>query len=165
MEISCPHCQQPIEDDGSYAGRAVNCPHCRGEFRMPAPKAVMVAEQESALPDFSQGFSVSRANRTFAGRRSGASHVHYSGPPKSPGTAAVLSFLLLGLGQVYNGEFAKAALFWLLSLAVGIIGGCAALVIAGPLGWLVCMMFVSCLWLVSVVDAYSSAERFNRRCR
>ncbi|HEY4492291.1 MAG TPA: DUF5683 domain-containing protein [Acidobacteriota bacterium] len=47
----------------------------------------------------------------------------------SPGTAAVLSFLLPGLGQIYNGKILRA-LFWLIVTPGLWIGS------GGTLGWI-----------------------------
>lgn len=65
---------------------------------------------------------------------------------KSAGLAAALSFFFPGLGQVYNGDFAKALLF--------ILG---ALLLGGFLGLLVTLP----LWIWAVVDAYNSTEEIN----
>lgn len=69
---------------------------------------------------------------------------------KSPGAAAVLSFVIAGAGQIYNGQIGKGFAFlvcivisWLLtSLVIGIV----------PL-------LILTIW--SVVDAYRTAERIN----
>ena len=69
---------------------------------------------------------------------------------KSPGAAAVLSFVIAGAGQIYNGQIGKGFTFlvgivisWLLtSLVIGIV----------PL-------LILTVW--SVVDAYRTAERIN----
>ncbi len=34
--VNCPHCGQPIVDDGLSAGLVVKCPHCTGNMTMPA---------------------------------------------------------------------------------------------------------------------------------
>lgn len=54
----------------------------------------------------------------------------------SPGLAAVLSFLIPGLGQAYNGEVGKAVLFFL--------------------GWILVIP-----WALAVMDAYYSARIKN----
>jgi len=65
---------------------------------------------------------------------------------KNPGTAAVLSFLLPGLGQIYNGDFLRA-LFWLV-LTPGLWIGTG-----GLLGW-VCHV-------IAAVTAHHRAELKN----
>jgi TM2 domain-containing membrane protein YozV len=65
---------------------------------------------------------------------------------KNPGTAAVLSFLLPGLGQIYNGDFLRA-LFWLI-LTPGLWIGTG-----GLLGWI--------CHVVAAVTAHQRAELKN----
>jgi TM2 domain-containing membrane protein YozV len=69
---------------------------------------------------------------------------------KNPGTAALLSFLLMGLGQAYNGEKAKAVVFLILSaisifLTIFMIG----------------FVTTPVLWIWSMVDAYRSSKKMN----
>ena len=71
---------------------------------------------------------------------------------KSPGIAAVLSFLWCGLGQIYNGELAKGFILIIvyaisaLILTWFVIGCCTT-----PL-----------LWFYGMYDAYNSAELINK---
>ena len=66
---------------------------------------------------------------------------------KSPGTAAVLSAILPGLGQIYNGDFLRA-IFWII-ITPGVWIGTG-----GLLGW-VCHV-------ISAYTAYNRAGRKNR---
>jgi TM2 domain-containing membrane protein YozV len=61
-----------------------------------------------------------------------------------PGNAAVLSFLIPGLGQIYNGKFLRA-IFWLIVTPGVWIGT------GGVLGW-VCHV-------ISAYTAYTYAKR------
>ena len=65
--------------------------------------------------------------------------------PKSAGLALFLSLLIVGLGQIYNGEVAKGILMFI---------GCIILWI-GLLGWIIN------LW--SIIDAYITARNINTR--
>ncbi|MBI4820287.1 MAG: hypothetical protein HY791_28740 [Deltaproteobacteria bacterium] len=65
---------------------------------------------------------------------------------KNPGTAAVLSFLIPGVGQIYNGQFLWA-LFWLIVTPGMWVGT------GGLLGW-VCHFLAA--WL-----AYRAAKRID----
>ncbi len=56
---------------------------------------------------------------------------------KNPGLAAVLSFFIPGVGQMYNGEIGKGILFLITA-------------------WLIIP------WIWSIFDAYSVANRINR---
>lgn len=71
-------------------------------------------------------------------------------PRKNPGLAAVLSFIVCGLGQIYNGQIGKGLLF-LLIFAVSI-----PLTVFG-IGWVTGGL----IWLAGIIDAYATAERLN----
>lgn len=75
-------------------------------------------------------------------------HDRYS--QKHPGIAAVLSFFITGLGQIYNGEIGKGivcALFYFICWGLTTI----------LIGWL----FLLPLWVWGIFDAYRTAERLN----
>jgi TM2 domain-containing membrane protein YozV len=71
---------------------------------------------------------------------------------KSPGLAAVLSFFICGLGQIYNGQILKGLVFlcayavswWMMLLVVGFF--------TTPI-----------LWIWGIVDAYRKAQHINAR--
>jgi TM2 domain-containing membrane protein YozV len=69
---------------------------------------------------------------------------------KNAGTAAVLSFVIPGVGQIYNGDFLRA-LFWLIITPGMWIGT------GGLLGW-VCH-------LIAAYTAHGRAEEHNREQR
>lgn len=69
---------------------------------------------------------------------------------KSPGTAAVLSVLIPGVGQIYNGDFLRG-LFWLIVTPGLWIGS------GGLLGW-VCH-------LIAAWTAYQRAQKKNLDAR
>ena len=69
---------------------------------------------------------------------------------KSPGLAAVLSFFICGLGQIYNGQILK-----------GLV-----LVVAYLISWLMMWILIGfittpILWIWGIVDAYSKAQKIN----
>ncbi len=66
---------------------------------------------------------------------------------RNPGTSAVLSFLIPGLGQVYNGDFLRG-LFWV------VITTGSWILTAGLFGWP--------FHLLSAFTAYRRAERKNQ---
>jgi TM2 domain-containing membrane protein YozV len=66
------------------------------------------------------------------------------GMMKNPGTAAVLSFFIPGVGQIYNGTFWRA-IFWLIITPGLWIGS------GGTLGWI--------CHIISAYTAYSYAKR------
>ncbi|WP_342387746.1 hypothetical protein [Salinicoccus bachuensis] len=71
---------------------------------------------------------------------------------KSPGIAAVLSALISGLGQIYNGQILKGIIIILLQ----VINGALTIVLIG-------YVFLPIVWLYAVIDAYRSAEKINAR--
>jgi TM2 domain-containing membrane protein YozV len=71
---------------------------------------------------------------------------------KSPGLAAVLSFFVPGLGQIYNGQIGKG--LFLVLLAV--------------LGWFLSAVVVGVLillpvWIYAIYDGYRTAEHVNAK--
>lgn len=69
---------------------------------------------------------------------------------RNSGIAAVLSFFIPGLGQIYNGEFAKAAGFILGTLIAGLL---THIYIGFPL--------LVVIWIWAIVDAYNSGKRLS----
>ena len=69
---------------------------------------------------------------------------------KSPGLAAILSFFIVGLGQVYLGLTKKGIILFLAAVVSGIL----MMVIIGWITWLI-------VWGYSIFDAYSSAEKMR----
>jgi hypothetical protein len=39
IKFTCPHCDASLQVDGSGAGETASCPHCKGNFGIPLPKA------------------------------------------------------------------------------------------------------------------------------
>lgn len=126
MQFACPFCANALWDDGSLAGQEVACPNCQGRMIMPGGPPVTVVTHTH---------TIHRIERV--------------GPEKSPGLAAILSFLFCGLGQVYNGEVGKGVAFLL-----GFWVGLALLVVPGVI-----------VWIWSMVDAHNTAANFNRGSR
>lgn len=71
---------------------------------------------------------------------------------KNPGLAAVLSFLIPGLGQVYNGHILQGILL----LIIYIIALSSLVVGIG-------FILVPIVWICGIVDAYREAEKFNKK--
>src|SRR5512147_1456992 len=70
---------------------------------------------------------------------------------KDPATAANLSFLCIGLGQVYNREIAKAVVFIMLyALSIFLTF------------FMIGFVTTPILWIWSMVDAYRSSQKMNR---
>lgn len=70
---------------------------------------------------------------------------------KSAGLAAVLSALINGLGQIYNGQILKGIII----IVVQIINGALTAIL---IGWIL----IPIVWVWAVYDAYRGAEKINR---
>ena len=69
---------------------------------------------------------------------------------RSPELAAILSFLVVGLGQLHNGEIEKGIIFiicYVVSIALCIFG--------------IGLFLLPILWIYSIYDAYNSAKKIN----
>jgi TM2 domain-containing membrane protein YozV len=69
---------------------------------------------------------------------------------KNPGLAAILSFFIVGLGQMYNGQIGKG----LLLLVAAIISGILWTIFIG-------IIFSIVIWIYAIYDAYTTAQRIN----
>ena len=69
---------------------------------------------------------------------------------KNPGVAAVLSFFVMGLGQMYNGEIAKGLIFIVL-YALSVL---AMFILIG-------FLTTPILWAYGIYDAHKTANRIN----
>ena len=70
---------------------------------------------------------------------------------KEPIVSVILSFVFPGLGQFYNGQSTKGIYFIILAVVSIIL----TVILIGGLIYLL-------IWLWSIIDAYNSAEKFNR---
>ena len=66
---------------------------------------------------------------------------------KSPGTAIVLSVLIMGLGQIYVGKIARAVGFWVVALIL--------------IFTFVGILVLPILWIFNLYDAHQLANRHN----
>lgn len=69
---------------------------------------------------------------------------------KSPGLAAVLSFLIVGLGQIYLGLTKKGIILFV----AAVISGVLMLFVIGWITWLI-------VWVYAIYDAYNSGEKMR----
>jgi TM2 domain-containing membrane protein YozV len=133
--IDCPHCNAKLENSPELAGQLVSCPSCGGHFQMPPiapPQAVPFA---------------------FAATPQAASQ-QYRQESRAPGIAAVMSFVIPGAGQIFNGQIGK-----------GIMMCCLYAV-----GWIFVVFLIGIpivlgVWAWAIYDAYSVAENPPRKRR
>lgn len=117
------------------------CPKCQTVAAIDAPVCVICGHQfrtqftaNQGTPDPTQAFTPIQPQQPY-GYPVQNSH--------SPGIAALLTFVLLGAGQMYNGQVAKGFLF----LATAILFGC--------LFWPISLV----IWVVGLVDAIMVGDK------
>jgi len=76
--------------------------------------------------------------------------MQYQQPPKNPALAAILSLLINGLGQIYNGEVGKGILIMVVQVVNVLLMGILIGFVTGPI-----------VFIWSIYDAYKTAERIN----
>jgi len=80
--------------------------------------------------------------------------------PRHPGLAAFLTLLAPGLGQIYNGEWAKAIVLLAVTIPLGIV---FVLLLFSPWFQIVLPLAIVAglvLWVYAMVDAMKTADRF-----
>jgi TM2 domain-containing membrane protein YozV len=66
---------------------------------------------------------------------------------KNPVLALILSLIIVGVGQVYNGQIVKGIIFFLVAVILGLTG----------IGLIISFI----IWLYAMYDAYNTAQRIN----
>jgi len=75
--------------------------------------------------------------------------VHHT-EKKNEGIAAVLSFLFVGLGQIYNGQIGKGIIF----IVIGLFLVASMMLFIG-------FILYPVFWLYNIYDAHNTAKRIN----
>lgn len=119
--MNCPYCNNPIPQNAN------NCPGCGAPVQQqqtqPQPQGM---NQNQFQPQQQQQQNVVN--------------------PKSPFLAELLSCLIVGVGQMYNGQVAKGVV---LLIATAIIGSATF-----GIGYFI-------LWLIAIIDAGKIARKIN----
>lgn len=113
---------------------------------LPAPLPRATAAASAGLVSAGQGATVVQVTNNLAPERPSPILIE-DGPaaPKSAGTALLLSIVIVGLGQIYNGQAGKGIAMFILCIAM----------------WFVLLGWIINIW--SMVDAYQTASRMNDR--
>jgi TM2 domain-containing membrane protein YozV len=132
----CPNCGRQIPDGSKF------CPYCgaslEGESGVSQIQGVL-SEEERKKKAYEEELIRAKARQ--------AAKVG----TKSPGLAAVLSFLFPGIGQIYNGQIGKGILFLILNSISW------ALVFVFGIG-LIPLIIVE---IIATIDAYNTANNIN----
>ncbi len=70
---------------------------------------------------------------------------------KNPGLAAILSFFISGLGQIYNGQIGKGILI----IAAQVVNAILTIIL---IGWFTGFA----VWVWAIYDAYKTAQKINQ---
>ncbi len=83
---------------------------------------------------------------------------------KNPGIAAVLSFFITGVGQIYNGQLGNGLGVLLLEYGLFIIGLMTILFLHPALSGIgILLIFIAVIiWIWAIYDAYTTAQKINR---
>jgi len=84
-----------------------------------------------------------------------------TGNRRSPLLAAILSAVICGLGQVYNGRVLRGIVLFVLMSATFGVGGFLGAFTFG-LGMVPFAILAGALWIFGVVDAFLGSQRINR---
>ena len=140
--VTCKKCGEEMPDEAKFCKNCGSeleqtqeantkfCPHCGGEL----------PGDDNFCPECGKSLSGEiESVQTPTVRKN-----------KSPFLAAILSFFIIGLGQVYLGLVKKGILLFVLAIIAGIL----TLVIIGWLLWFV-------IWIYAIYDAITSANKIN----
>ncbi|HET9088062.1 MAG TPA: DUF6677 family protein [Acidobacteriaceae bacterium] len=84
-----------------------------------------------------------------------------SGTTKSPILAAILSALVCGLGQIYNGRTVRGVILFILICTVFVVGSVLGALTLG-LGLVPFAILAGAIWIFGVLDAFNGTRRWNR---
>jgi Rubrerythrin len=128
----CPNCgETALRENAKF------CPNCGEPYYM-EENQFENSRYRNSQTDYSRQPTISNPANQY--------NAQQNIKQKSPFLALILSFLWTGLGQLYNGKFAKGICFQI-ALAIGL----CMLIIPGVIVWVIC------LW-----DAYNDSEKMNR---
>jgi len=92
-----------------------------------------------------------RMKNLAAGKTETEKMLLYNSHKKSPGIAAVLSFIVTGLGHIYCGKIGVGLMLLFLEIVLFFIG----FLLFFPL------FLAAFIWIISIIDAYDIAKKYN----
>ena len=141
----CPECGQEIEEGMKFCR---NCGSKVNQEQGEAKKTKFCSNCGFEM-DINTKFCPECGMSTTGQPRPGGNQAVVN-PEKSPILAAILSFLIIGLGQIYLGLTKKGLILFVLAIVSGIL----MLVLIGFALWLL-------IWLYAIYDGYNSANKMN----
>lgn len=161
MKNPCPKCQTPVEAGtacpvcarnqpgrkacplcgASVSVEATKCPSCRGTIgSVPCPACKEAAPVDAAICPHCHT-ALKPAQPVLGSLTANQKLIHPSSPPKSPGVAALLSFIVfcIPLGHFYIGQTIKGLIWIGIAFVTGGLGS-----------------------ILAAVDAYQCARKLER---
>ena len=141
----CPSCGQEVEEGMKF------CKNCGSEIN---PESVEKKQSKFCSNcgfemDINTKFCPECGRSTTGQLNPNITHAVVNSQ-KSPALAAILSFLIIGLGQVYLGLTKKGIILFILA----IVSGFLMLILVGFVLWLL-------VWAYAIYDGYNSANKMN----
>lgn len=129
---------QPVSENMPIVGGVREwCPACKANFYITDPSPERVYCPKCGRLIYRQATQVvisGKAERKIHGR-------------KNPALAGILSFLIVGLGQIYNGQVAKGLALMGAVIALGVLTLCVGSLV---------------VWVVAIVDAIKIAQKLEQ---
>ncbi|WP_458452920.1 zinc-ribbon domain-containing protein [Methanobrevibacter sp.] len=143
--VNCQNCGFEIDDEAKF------CKKCGSE--------IVIETKESNEFKFCSncGFKMDENIKfcpecgTSASGVPQTTNAAVSNADKNSALAAILSFLIIGLGQIYLGLTKRGIILFVAAIVAGIL----TLIIVGWILWLL-------IWVYAIYDAYNSAEKMKQ---
>lgn len=196
IHFSCQKCHTKFKIADDAAGKKVRCPKCRTALKVPTAEVKMgiLLPEEPPPPPWEKvdGLAANGLSEEILAEIASAPPLYVSdsepppmpgddgvyGLPKTssdvrlrrrPGISVLLSLVVSGAGQFYNGQIAKGFAFLLvpplLCFILLVLGGVLAMKLDRPILAALMRIFASLaylgLWVFNLVDAYKSTNRIN----
>jgi TM2 domain-containing membrane protein YozV len=127
MPSYCPDCGKELINPNAEI-----CPTCGGRLKPTQTAALVTAAPVTAAPVTAAPVTAAPINQ------------------RSPVVAAILSVIVCGLGQIYNGQLAKGIVYFIIAVI------CGLLIIA-----VIGIILLPIWWIIGIIDAYKTAEKIN----
>nr|WP_294999106.1 zinc ribbon domain-containing protein [uncultured Methanobrevibacter sp.] len=142
--VKCQNCGSEMEEGAKF------CRNCGSEIAAETETNVKYCRKCGfELPDENIKFCPSCGASTSSELQEIAADLVLNAH-KNPILAAILSFFIIGLGQIYIGLTKKGIILFVSAIVCGILG----LIIIGWILWII-------VWIYGIYDAYNSANKMS----